>query len=153
MAMNALLGGKKQSSGGGGIGGLASQFLSGSGGGHSGGSSSGGGSGIAGKLAGQLASNLFSPAEKPPPPQNYHGGQNSNKPSHQGGIAGAVFGGVAHMFGGKESSGVSVCSLSQCIYAVENCGSFFFESPLLTPGITESEFRIFQCWCWIVLWR
>ncbi|KAH0601932.1 hypothetical protein MHUMG1_00811 [Metarhizium humberi] len=101
MAMNALLGGKKQSSGGGsGIGGLASQFLGGSSSGHGGGSS-----GIAGKLAGQLASNLFSPSDKPEPPQNYHGGQNSSKPSHQGGIAGAVFGGVAHMFGGKESSG------------------------------------------------
>lgn len=108
MAMNALLGGKKQSSGGGsGIGGLASQFLGGSSGGHGGGSS-----GIAGKLAGQLASNLFSPSDKPEPPQNYHGGQNSSKPSHQGGIAGAVFGGVAHMFGGKESSGVS---LLQCL--------------------------------------
>ncbi|TWU74901.1 hypothetical protein ED733_003942 [Metarhizium rileyi] len=103
MAMNALLGGKKQSSGGSGISGLASQFLGGSssgGGGHGGGSS-----GIAGKLAGQLASNLFSPSDKPAAPQNYHGGQSSNKPSHQGGIAGAVFGGVAHMFGGKDSSG------------------------------------------------
>jgi hypothetical protein len=107
--MNALLGGKKQSSGSGGIGGLASQFLGGGGGGsggHGGGSS--GGSGIAGKLAGQLASNLFSPSEKPEQPQNYHGGQ--SKPSHQGGLAGAVFGGVAHMFGGKESSGVSLAS-------------------------------------------
>lgn len=111
MAMNAILGGKKQSSGGSGIGGLASQFLSSGNGGGSGGHSSGG-SGIAGKLAGQLASNLFSPSDKPAPPQNYHGGQNTHKPSHQGGIAGAVFGGVAHMFGGKESSGVRFDSFS-----------------------------------------
>ncbi|GAO14609.1 hypothetical protein UVI_02009390 [Ustilaginoidea virens] len=109
MAMNALLGGKKQSSSGGGLGGLASQFLGGSGGGHGGGSS--GGNGIAGQLAGKLASNLFSSSDKPPAPQNYHGGQGSNKPSHQGGIAGAVFGGVAHMFGGKESHGVSLSTL------------------------------------------
>lgn len=107
MAMNAILGGgKKQSSGGGGLGGLASQFLGGGGahGSHSSGSS---GNGLAGQLAGKLASNLFSSSEKPAAPQNYHGGQNSSKPSHQGGLTGAVFGGVAHMFGGKESHGVS----------------------------------------------
>lgn len=108
MAMNAILGGKKQSSGAGGLGGLASQFLGGGGGGgHSGGSGTGS-NGLAGQLAGKLASNLFSPSEKPEPPQNYHGGHNTSKPSHQGGIAGAVFGGVAQMFGGKESHGSSV---------------------------------------------
>ena len=111
MAMNALLGGKNQSQGGGGsaIGNLASQFLGGSHGGHSGGGGGGGGkNSIAGKLAGQLASNLFSPSEKPDPPQNYHGGQNANAPNHhQGGLAGSVFGNVAHMFGGQESHGVS----------------------------------------------
>lgn len=118
MAMNAILGGKKQSSGGGGLGGLASQFLGGSGGGHGGGHGGGnsGGNGLAGQLAGKLASNLFSPSEKPNPPQNYHGGQN-NKPSHQGGLAGAVFGGVASMFGGKESSshGVSLHLVTICL--------------------------------------
>ncbi|KAG6090672.1 hypothetical protein E4U30_008139 [Claviceps sp. LM220 group G6] len=108
MAMNAILGGKKQSSGGGGIGGLASQFLGGSSGGSGhggGGGGSGGGNGIAGQLAGKLVSNLFSSSDKPDTPQNYHGGHGGSKPSQQGGLAGTVFGGVAHMFGGKDSHG------------------------------------------------
>lgn len=114
MAMNAILGGKKQSGGGsGGIGALANQFLGGSSGGGSHGKD-----GIAGKLASQLASNLFSPSEKPEAPQNYHGGQ-GHKPTHQGGLAGAVFGGVAHMFGGKESHGVSL------VYHTRNTISIF----------------------------
>ncbi|OAA54888.1 WW/Rsp5/WWP domain protein [Cordyceps fumosorosea ARSEF 2679] len=102
IAMNALLGGK-QSSGGGGssaLGSLANQFL--------GGSSGGGGknsSGIGGKLVGQLASNLFSPSDKPEAPSNYHGGQTQNASTHQqGGLAGAVMGGVASMFGGQQGS-------------------------------------------------
>ncbi|PWI73817.1 signaling related protein [Purpureocillium lilacinum] len=109
MAMNALLGGKGSGGGGGGshggnpLGSLANQFL---GGGSHGGSSGGGGkNNAAGKLVGQLASNLFSPSSKPEQPQNYHGGQNTGHGQHQGGLAGAVFGGVAHMFGGKESHG------------------------------------------------
>ncbi|KAG6042233.1 hypothetical protein E4U41_002576 [Claviceps citrina] len=131
MAMNAILGGKKQSSGVGALGGLASQFLGGgSGGGHSGGS--GGGNGLAGQLAGKLASNLFSPSEKPAPPQNYHGSHNSNKPSQQGGIAGAVFGGVAQMFGGKESHGSS----SNQNYGYSNAGPGTYsggEAPTYNP--------------------
>lgn len=109
--MNAILGGKKQSSGGGGIGGLASQFLGGSsgGGGHGGGGGgSGGGNGIAGQLAGKLVSNLFSSSDKPDTPQNYHGGHGGSKPSQHGGLAGTVFGGVAQMFGGKDSHGGGV---------------------------------------------
>lgn len=111
MAMNALLGGKQGGGSGSnsGLGGLASQFLGG-------GSSGGGGknsSGIGGKLVGQLASNLFSPSEKPEAPSNYHGGQNHNSPSHQqGGLAGAVMGGVASMFGGQQGSGNTVGFLS-----------------------------------------
>lgn len=114
MAMNALLGGGKhgQSSGGNSsnhgsnpLGDLASQFL---GGGH--GSGSGGSHGNkpsgAGKLVGQLASNLLSPSSKPSPPQNYHGGNTSGQSSqNHGGIAGAVMGGVANMFGGKPGHG------------------------------------------------
>ncbi|KAJ6786567.1 hypothetical protein PWT90_11018 [Aphanocladium album] len=106
MAMNALMGGKQGSGGGGSgnsaLGSLANQFLGGGGSGGGGKSSSG----IGGKLVGQLASNLFSPSEKPEAPSNYHGGQNHNAPSHgQGGLAGAVMGGVASMFGGQQGSG------------------------------------------------
>lgn len=101
MAMNALLGGKQGGGGGSSnpLGSLASQFL--------GGGSSGGGkasSGIGGKLVGQLTSNLFSPSQKPEAPQNYHGGQNQHAPA-QGGLAGAVMGGVASMFGGQQGAG------------------------------------------------
>ncbi|PQK16447.1 hypothetical protein BB8028_0006g07670 [Beauveria bassiana] len=104
MAMNALLGGKQGGSSGGGsssLGNLANQFLGGGGGG--GGKTS---SGIGGKLVGQLASNLFSPSDKPEAPSNYHGGQTQNASGHhQGGLAGAVMGGVASMFGGQQGSG------------------------------------------------
>lgn len=115
MAMNALLGGKQGGGGSGGggmgnLGNLANQFL---GGGSSGGGGGKTSSGLGGKLVGQLASNLFSPSEKPPAPSNYHGGQNSNAASHQqGGLAGAVMGGVASMFGGQHSSGNQVSGFS-----------------------------------------
>ena len=115
MAMNALLGGKQGGGGSGGGGGmgnlgsLANQFLGGGSGGGGGKTSSG----LGGKLVGQLASNLFSPSEKPEAPSNYHGGQNSNASSHQqGGLAGAVMGGVASMFGGQHSSGNQVSDFS-----------------------------------------
>lgn len=110
--MNALLGGKNSShggggGGGGGLGSLANQFLGGQ---HGGGS--GGGKSSAGKLVGQLASNFLSPSNKPQQPSNYHGGQTSGHSSQQGGgLAGAVFGGVANMFGGKPSHGSSVSHL------------------------------------------
>ena len=113
MAMNALLGGKHGSGGSGGsgsssspLGGLASQFL----GGSHGGGGSGGKNSSAGKLVGQLASSMFSSSNKPDQPSNYHGGQSSGHGSHQGGLAGSVIGGVAHMFGGKPS-GSNVCYL------------------------------------------
>lgn len=116
MAMNALLGGKHGSSGSSNnqhgsnpLGSLAGQFLGGQ---HDGGSSGSHGSGdkpssgVAGKIVGQLASNLLSPSNKPPPPQNYHGGQTFGQSSHhQGGLAGSVMGGVANMFGGKPGHG------------------------------------------------
>ncbi len=124
--MNALLGGGKQGSGGHGgsnpLGNLAGQFL---GGGSHGGGSGGGkqSSGLGGKLVGQLASNLFSPSNKPAAPQNYHGGQTSggghSQPHNQGGIAGAVFGGVAELFGGGKpgqghgGQGNNVCASSK----------------------------------------
>ena len=115
MAMNAILGGKQTSRhnghGSSPLSGLASQFLGGGHGGGHGGSHGGGGGGsgghdgkqsTAGKLVGQLASNLLSPSDKPEQPQNYHGGQSSGgSQHHQGGLAGAVFGGVAQVFGGK----------------------------------------------------
>lgn len=65
---------------------------------------------MGGKLASQLASNLFSPSQKPDAPSNYHGNQSSGKPTESGGMAGALMGQMASMFGGKEhaSSGVSV---------------------------------------------
>lgn len=110
MAMNAILGGGKNSGHGGGggsgagaLGDLASQFLGGSSGGG-GGKHSG-----ASKLVGQLASNLFSPSDKPEAPQNYHGGHQQSQSGHSGGLAGAVMGGVAHMFGGKQGSGGVSC--------------------------------------------
>lgn len=122
--MNALLGGKNSGHGGGGGGGggggfgnLANKFLGGQHGGDG-----GGGKSTAGKLMGQLASNLLSPSNKPEQPQNYHGGQTSgNSSQHQGGgLAGAVFGGVANMFGGKPSHGSSVSHpLPPCIRARE----------------------------------
>lgn len=117
--MNALLGGKNSGGGGGGggggLGGLANQFL---GGGHGGGSG-GSGKSSAGKLVGQLASNLLSPSSKPEAPSNYHGGQNAGHQS-QGGIAGAVFGGVANMFGGKPSHGGSgVSRIPPRLFAVQ----------------------------------
>lgn len=121
--MNALLGGKHGShSGGSGqhgsspLGGLASQFL----GGHGSSSGSHGGHGgdgknSAGKLVGQLASSfLHSSSNKPSPsPQNYHGGQasghgQSSQGGHNGGLAGAVMGGVANMFGNKPGHGANV---------------------------------------------
>lgn len=102
--MNALLG--KSGAGNSALGSLANSFLSGNsgGGGHGG----GGKNSIGGKLVGQLASNLFSPSQKPEAPSNYHGGQQSSAPHSSGGLAGAVFGGVAHMFGGQQSSGSGV---------------------------------------------
>lgn len=129
MAMNALLGGGKNTSHGsssnnssnplGNLGSLASQFLGGGSHGSGGSSSSGAGkNSSAGKLVGQLASSFMGSAtatsEKPPPPQNYHGGQSSSGSQHQqGGLAGAVMGGVAHMFGGKPSSGVCITTFSK----------------------------------------
>lgn len=116
--MNALLGGKNSGHGnsghgsGSGLGGLANQFL---GGGHGSGGHSSGGKNSAGKLVGQLASSLLSPSNKPEQPQNYHGGQSSSSQHHtQGGLAGAVMGGVANMFGGKpgHGGGHNVCSSS-----------------------------------------
>lgn len=81
------------------LGGLANQFL---GGGSQGSGGGGGGkNSSAGKLVGQLASNMFSSSGKPDPPQNYHGGSTAGQPSHSGGLAGSVMGGVANMFGGK----------------------------------------------------
>ena len=120
MALNALLGSKNSgnSSGHGGhsgsgsspLSGLANQFLGGgSSGGH--GSSSGGGKNSAGKLVGQLASNFLSSSSSKPSQQqqNYHGGSPSGEQSHhQGGLAGAVMGGVANMFGNKPGHGSSV---------------------------------------------
>jgi hypothetical protein len=108
--------GKHSNSGGG----LAGQLISGltSSGGHGSSSSHGNSGGLGGQLVGQLASNLFSSgsSDKPPAPQNYHGGQSSQSAHHSGGIAGAVMGGVANMFGG--SSHHPVCfgmgTLLQC---------------------------------------
>lgn len=110
-------GGGHGSGSSGNLGGLASQFLGGSHGGSGGSGGNGGGkqSG-AGKLVGQLASSFMNSAsqEKPPAPQNYHGGANQQNSHHaQGGLAGAVMGGVAHMFGGKPGSSVS-CRILEC---------------------------------------
>lgn len=108
MAMNAILGGGKQQGGSGGHGSnplaMAGQLLGGGhGGGH--GSSSGGAGGVGGKLVGSLVSSFVTPSNKPQQPQNYHGGQTSgHQPQHGGGLAGAVMGGVASMFGGKPNS-------------------------------------------------
>ncbi|AEO71496.1 uncharacterized protein THITE_2123926 [Thermothielavioides terrestris NRRL 8126] len=86
---------------GGGVGGLAGQVVTGLlSGGHSGGHGGSGASGIGGKLASQLASNLFSSGNKPPQPQNYHGGQSAGHHASAGGIGGIV-GGVASMFSNK----------------------------------------------------
>lgn len=117
MAMNALLGGNKQSGNHNGssnnLGGLASQVFSGlthsSSGSHgtSANHSSSGGSGLGGKLVGQLAQNLFSSGNKPQAQStNYHSGQQTTT-QNSGGLAGSMMGGVAHMFGGQSHS--SVC--------------------------------------------
>lgn len=117
--MNALLGGKNSGHGGSGgghsssplgnLGGLANQFLGGSHG-SSGGSSGGNKPSGAGKLVGQLAQSFMHSAsqEKPPAPQNYHGNSNQNSHQQQGGLAGQIMGGVATMFGGKQSSSVGL---------------------------------------------
>lgn len=110
MAMNALLGGKNS--------------------GHGGGLGGSGGKSSAGKLIGQLASNLLSPSNKSPPPQNYHGGQSTSY-SSQGGLAGVVFGGVALMFGGKQSHG------SGQNFGYSNAGtggSYSGEAPTYNPS-------------------
>lgn len=119
MAMNALLGGGKQSGSGHGgssnnLGGLASQVFSGlasgGSGSHSasGGHGSSGGGGLTGKLASQLAANIFSSGNKPQStPQSYHSGQQTTQHQNSGGLAGSVMGGVAHMFGGQSQG--SVC--------------------------------------------
>jgi hypothetical protein len=122
--MNALLGGKNSGNSSGGHGsnplGLAGQLIGGitqSSGGQSSGSGGhgGGGKNPAGKLVGALASSLLSSGNnnKPQQPQNYHGGQTSgHQAQHSGGLAGAVMGGVASMFGGKPSSSVRIADLT-----------------------------------------
>jgi hypothetical protein len=105
--MNAILGGKHGGGSSGGHGGsnplsgLAGQFLGGGNHGSHGSHGGGGKNSSAGKLVGQLASSLLSSSNKPQQPQNYHGGPSPNQSQHQGGLAGAVMGGVANMFGGK----------------------------------------------------
>lgn len=116
MAMNALLGGNKQSSSHGGssnnLGGLANQVFSGlthnSSGSHGASSNHGSSSGgLGGKLVGQLAQNLFSSGNKPQAqPQTYHGGQQTTSQQNSGGLAGSMMGGVAHMFGGQSHGSV-----------------------------------------------
>lgn len=116
MAMNALLGGNKQSgnhsSSSNNLGGLASQVFSGlthSGSGSQGTSASHGSSsgGLGGKLVGQLAQNLFSSGNKPQAQsQNYHSGQQTAQQQNSGGLAGSMMGGVAHMFGGQSQGSV-----------------------------------------------
>lgn len=108
MAMNALLGGSKNSGHGGSgsgssnpLGGLASQFLGG--GNHSSGNGNGsGGNNVAGKLVGQLASSFLSTGNKPQQPQNYHGSSSSGQQQsqNQGGLSG-VLGGVSSFLGGS----------------------------------------------------
>ena len=117
-----------------GAGGLASQLLgglthsSGSGGGQS-------SSGIGGKLASQLASNLFHSSDKPPPPQNYHGGPSAQS-SNSGGLAGSVMGGVAHMFGGKPQSS-SVCPIALPPRVAPGRFSFPRSTAMLTASLAE----------------
>lgn len=119
MAVNALLGrrhsshdvGSSGSHGGpaGDLVALGSQFLGGGQhGGHQtaqqagpGGNSGGGGGSSAGHLVEQLAANLLSGPDKPAGPQNYSGGPTQGQHVHQGGLAGAVMGGLAHMVGGR----------------------------------------------------
>jgi hypothetical protein len=114
-ALNALLGSGKHGHGSGHsnqhgsnpLGSLASQFLGGQHGSSSHGS--GGKPSGAGKIVGQLASNfLSSSSNKPTTPQNYHGGHTSGQSHNQGGLTGAVMGGVSSMFGGNKPGHGSV---------------------------------------------
>lgn len=116
IAMNALLGGGKQSGSGHGssnqFGGLATQVLNGfthNNSGNHGGSgnhgASSGGSGLGGKLVSQLASGLFSSSNKPTP-QNYHSGEQATQHQNSGGLAGSMMGGVASLLGGQSHSSV-----------------------------------------------
>lgn len=57
---------------------------------------------MGGKLVGQLASNLFASGNRPHQQQNYYGGQSASQ-QNSGGLAGAVMGGVANMFGGSHA--------------------------------------------------
>lgn len=64
----------------------------------------GGGGGVGnfgGKVVSGLASSLFSSGGDKPQPQNYHGAAQTGAHS-SGGLAGAVMGGVATMFGGNQ---------------------------------------------------
>lgn len=92
--MNQLLG-RKQNQGG--LGGLASQFLSGGGSSHHQSNSSSGAAGIVGALAGSLLG-----GKKQDQPQNYSGSQNTQQ-SHGSVLMGSLGG----MFGGQQGS--SVC--------------------------------------------
>ncbi|KAL8282311.1 hypothetical protein RB597_009835 [Gaeumannomyces tritici] len=70
--------------------------------GKQGGGGGGAGAGnFGGKLVSGLASSLFSSGGDKPQPQSYHGAPQTG-PHSSGGLAGAVMGGVATMFGGSQ---------------------------------------------------